>query len=198
MGGVTKAMMVTPGPDEALLDQVAELIAQAVARQEALGLAAPLTAADYRSHLDGLMKQVLAGDAGLGIVLDPDGGVLGTAQWTRSSYRTRRVLAELDRVCVAPSARGLGVGRTLVGLLAVDAEGHGIEVLGLEVRGNNHGAIALYERSGFRRTGLIPNAVAVDEDRYDVVLMHRELMRPESVRLIGSEPTGAGSSALRG
>ena len=189
--------MVTPGPDEALLDQVAELIAQAVTRQEALGLAAPLTATDYRSHLDALMKQAHVGDAGLGVVLDADGGVLGTAQWTRSGYRTRRVLAELDRVCVAPKARGLGVGRTLVGLLAHDAEQHGIEVIGLEVRGNNHGAIALYERCGFHRTGLIPNAVAVDNDRYDVVLMHRELLRPTNVHLIGSEPTGAGSSKLR-
>lgn len=189
--------MLTPGPDEALLDQVADLIAQAVARQEALGLAAPLSATDYRSHLDGLMKQALAGDAGLGVVLDPDGGVLGTAQWTRSGYRTRRVLAELDRVCVAPGARGLGVGRSLVGLLAQDAEQHGIEVIGLEVRGNNHGAIALYERCGFTRTGLIPNAVAVADDRYDVVLMHRELLRAPGVHLIGSEPTGEGSSKRR-
>ncbi|HWG25461.1 N-acetyltransferase, partial [Actinospica sp.] len=112
-------------------------------------------------------------------------------------YRTRRVLAELDRVCVVPTARGLGVGRTLVDLLAADAAEHGIEVLGLEVRGNNHAAIALYERCGFHRTGRIPNAVAVDEERYDVVLMHRELGRPEGVSLIGSEPTGAGSSTLR-
>ena len=197
MGAVTKELMLHPGSDEALFGQVADLIAAAVARQEALGLAAPLTPADYRAHLDGLMKQAANGDAGVGVVLDPDGGVLGTAQWTRSSYRTRRVLAELDRVCVLPTARGLGVGRTLVGLLALDAEQHGIEVIGLEVRGNNHGAIALYERCGFSRTGLIPNAVAVDEERYDVVLMHRELIRPEGVRLIGSEPTGAGSSELR-
>jgi ribosomal protein S18 acetylase RimI-like enzyme len=191
--------MLAPGADadSASLDEVAELIAAAVARQEALGLAAPLTAADYRVHLDGLMKQVAAGDAGLGVVLNTPGGVLGTAQWTRSSYRTRRVLAELDRVCVVPTARGLGVGRMLVDLLAADAAEHGIEVLGLEVRGNNHGAIALYERGGFRRTGRIPNAVAVDEERYDVVLMHRELGRPEGVRLIGSEPTGTGSSTLR-
>jgi ribosomal protein S18 acetylase RimI-like enzyme len=197
MVAVTKPLMVQPGTDEAVLEQVADLIAAAVGRQEALGLAAPLAAADYRAHLDGLMKHAAGGDAGLGVVLDPNGAVLGTAQWTRSGYRTRRVLAELDRVCVQPTARGLGVGRMLVGLLATDAAEHGVEVLGLEVRGNNHGAIAMYERCGFRRTGLIPNAVAVGKDRYDVVLMHRELVRPADVRLIGSEPTGAGSSNRR-
>jgi ribosomal protein S18 acetylase RimI-like enzyme len=193
--------MIDQADDERVLDQIAHLIADAVTRQEALGLAAPLTAADYRAHLDALLKQAASGDAGLGVVLDSepsgDGAVLGTAQWTRSPYRTRRVLAELDRVCVAPTARGRGVGRALVDLLAADAARHDIEILGLEVRGNNHGAIALYERCDFHRTGLIPNAVAVDQDRYDVVLMHRELARPDDVHLIGSTPIGAGSSVAR-
>ncbi len=120
--------------------------------------------------------------------------MLGTAQWTRSGYRTRLVLAELDRVCVAPEARGRGVGRLLVESVTADARAHGVEVLGLEVRGNNHGAIALYEHCGFRRTGLIPNAVAEDADRYDIVLMHRELPRPAGVRLVGSLPEGVGAS----
>jgi hypothetical protein len=44
---------------------------------------------------------------------------------------------------------------------------------------------------------LIPNAVAEDADRYDVVLMHRELPRPDDIRLVGSQPIGIGSSKLR-
>jgi ribosomal protein S18 acetylase RimI-like enzyme len=183
--------------DDPALDAVAELIAAGVARHEALGLTGPLSAQEYRTHLDDLMTRTKAGDAGLGVIIDTQGNVLGTAQWTRSSYPTRRVLGELDRVCVAPHARGLGVGRTLVDLLTGDAADHGIEVIGLEVRGNNHAAIALYESCGFHRTGLIPNAVAIDADRYDIVLMHRELPRPSNTRLIGSHPTGPGSSAPR-
>ena len=201
MINVAKALMLTTrdaaAADEAALTKVAELIAAAVARREAIGLMGPLSAAEYREHLGVLTQQAVAGDAGLGVVLDAHGGVLGTAQWTRSSYRTRRVLAELDRVCVAPTARGLGVGRMLVDLITGDAADHGIEVLGLEVRGNNHTAIALYEHCCFRRTGLIPNAVAVDADRFDIILMHRELARPADVRLVGSQPIGAGSSTLR-
>lgn len=196
MADVTKALMLG-GADEAELAQTAALIAQAVGRREALGLAGPLTAQEYRGHLERLLEAAAAGDAGIGAVVDSYGTVLGTAQWTRSPYRTRRVLAELDRVCVAPPARGLGVGRMLVELLTAHAGEHGVEVLGLEVRGNNHGAIALYEHCGFRRTGLIPNAVAEDTDRYDVILMHRELPRPAGLRLAGSQPVGIGSSARR-
>ncbi|MBR7837688.1 GNAT family N-acetyltransferase [Actinospica durhamensis] len=196
MMDATKALMLTPA-DGPALSAVAELVAAAVNRREALGLAGPLTAGEYRAHLERLLELAAAGDAGLGVVTDAQGVVLGTAQWTRSPYRTRRVLAEIDRVCVAPHARGFGVGRILVELAVADAADHGVEVLGLEVRGNNHGALALYERCGFRRTGLIPNAVAEDLDRYDVVLMHRELPRPHGLRLVGSEPIGSGSSTPR-
>jgi ribosomal protein S18 acetylase RimI-like enzyme len=194
---VTKALMLAGPGDEAALDEVAEIIAAAVGRNEAFALTGPLSAAEYRGYLARLMAQAAAGDAGLGVVLDSQGSILGTAQWTRSGYPTRRVLAEMDRVCVVPPARGLGIGRMLVDLMTGDAADHGIELLGLEVRGNNHGAIALYEACGFRHSGLIPNAVAAGADRYDVVLMHRELSRPANVRLLGSQSTGAGSSALR-
>lgn len=73
------------------------------------------------------------------------------------------------------------------GLVAAVDHGRvqGIELLGLDVRGNNHGAIALYERCGFRRTGKWENAVAVGRDRHDVLLMARELYRPQGVRLHG-------------
>ncbi|HWG27847.1 hypothetical protein, partial [Actinospica sp.] len=90
---MTKALMLAPGlgaagdspaadsttADSPILDEVADLIAAAVARHEALGLAAPLTAADYRVHLDSLLKQAAAGDAGLGVVLSTAGDVLSTA-----------------------------------------------------------------------------------------------------------------------
>jgi ribosomal protein S18 acetylase RimI-like enzyme len=196
MADVAKALMLGR-TDERELAAVAEIVAAAVGRREALGLVGPLSAAEYRTALDRLLGEAESGDAGLGVVLDTHGSVLGTAQWTRSGYRTRRVLAELDRVCVGPHARGLGVGRMLVELIAADVAEHGIEVLGLEVRGNNHHAIALYEGCGFSRSGLIPNAVAEGADRYDVVLMHRELPRPAGLRLVGSQPIGSGSSALR-
>ena len=185
-----------------MLDGVAALVADAVTRREALGLLGPLRAEDYRKYLIGLLDEATRGDAGLVAAVASggdaeDGKVLGTAQWTRSPYATRRVLAELDRVTVAPDARGLGVGRAVVEAIVESAGEQGIEVLTLEVRGNNHGAIALYETCGFVRTGILPNAVADGLVRHDVILMCRELLRPAGLTLLGSRSSGAGASALR-
>lgn len=171
--------------DADLLDQVAVLVAAAVGRGEAIGLVGPLTAADYRAaYLDGLVDDAAQGDAGLVAVVE-DGVVTGTAQWRRSAYKTRAVFAELDRVVVAPEHRGRGVATALVEAIAADAQEHGIELLALEVRGYNHSAIRIYERLGWRRTGKWENAVAVGDDRYDVILMARELIRPPGIRLHG-------------
>jgi ribosomal protein S18 acetylase RimI-like enzyme len=170
--------------DADLLNQVAVLIAAAVGRDEAIGLVGPLTPAEYLAYLDGLVRDAAQGDAGLVAVVE-DGVAIGTAQWRRSAYRTRTVFAEVDRVVVAPEHRGKGVAKALVEAIAADAAKHRIELLGLEVRGNNHAAIALYQKHGFRRTGKWENAVAIGEDRFDVVLMARELSRPRGVRLHG-------------
>lgn len=187
---------VTSRQDPAVA-QVADLIAAAVERREAIGLVGPLTAAEYGTYLAGLIDEGTRGDGGL-VVAEIDDAVAGTAQWRRSPYRTRAVLAELDRVSVAPGHRGAGLGRALVDAVAADATDHGIEVLSLEVRGNNHAAIALYDGCGFRRTGRIENAVADGDARHDVVLMTRELARPPQARLLGALPAGAGASLPRG
>jgi 8-oxo-dGTP diphosphatase len=50
-----------------------------------------------------------------------------------------------------------------------------VEVLTLDVRGDNAGAIALYEQEGFVRHGALPGFVAVGERRWDMVLMARPL-----------------------
>lgn len=191
--------------DHATLAAVAELVAAAAARGEALGLSAEITRPQYASYLEKLMTDAESGDAGLAIVQDAsasasadDAAVIGSAQWTRSPYPTRRVLAELDRVVVAPEARGAGVGAALIEAIAADAQAAGIEVLMLEARGNNHAAIALYERHGFGRAGALRNVVAVGAARHDMILMSRELGRPKDTDLLGELPAGQGASLPSG
>ena len=58
--------------------------------------------------------------------------------------------AELKRMWVAPSARGLGLGRRLLTELERLAEDHGVRVIRLETNGNLTEAIALYRSAGYR------------------------------------------------
>jgi DNA-binding MarR family transcriptional regulator/GNAT superfamily N-acetyltransferase len=58
--------------------------------------------------------------------------------------------AELKRMWVAPSARGLGLGRRLLTELERLAKGHGVRVLRLETNRNLKEAIALYRSAGYR------------------------------------------------
>jgi len=57
--------------------------------------------------------------------------------------------AEIKRMWVAPSARGLGVARRLLAALEDQARQHGIATLRLETNKNLTEAITLYRSSGF-------------------------------------------------
>jgi putative acetyltransferase len=59
--------------------------------------------------------------------------------------------AEVKRMYVRPQFRGLGLGRLMLERLTEHAQRHGVPVLRLETGIHQHEALALYERSGFRR-----------------------------------------------
>lgn len=184
--------------DRPTLDAIADLLVDAAARGEALGLSRTITRRQYDDYLERLMRDADRGEAGLAAARSADGTVVGTAQWTRSAYSTRKILGELDRLAVVPESRGHGVGRALIDAIAADARAAAVELLVLEVRGNNHGALALYERNGFRYAGTLPNAVIAGSARHDVVLMARELARPPGTDLLCHLPAGEGASLPRG
>ena len=65
--------------------------------------------------------------------------------------------AQIANIAVAPEARRLGVGTMLVRALLAEAASAGAQVVFLEVRESNAGAIALYEKEGFVRAGMRRN-----------------------------------------
>lgn len=101
--------------------------------------------------------------------------LLGTGSWGWHTYAVTRQNAEVRKVMVAPDARGRGVGRALTQALVEDARTQGVEVLTLDCRGNNHAALALYASLGFVTTGRRPDFIAVGDERFDQVLLHRDL-----------------------
>jgi len=62
--------------------------------------------------------------------------------------------AEILEIVVAEQMRGSGIGRRLMDQACETARERGCVVVFLEVRPSNAAARALYERSGFERTGL--------------------------------------------
>ena len=57
--------------------------------------------------------------------------------------------ADIKRMWIAPSARGLGLGRRLLHELEEHARRSGVSVVRLETNRALHEAIALYRRSGY-------------------------------------------------
>ncbi|HVU71506.1 MAG TPA: GNAT family N-acetyltransferase [Mycobacteriales bacterium] len=182
--------------DERTRAAVHRLLHDVVAIGGAVGWVVTPDRAESDRWLDTMLGLVERGDGAL-LLVEVDGVAQAMARWRRESGEVFLHDASVEKVMVHPSARGLGLGRVVMEAIVESARAAGLELLMLGVRGNNHGAVALYESLGWRRSGLLPNAIAVGDDRWDQVQMVLELDRPAHVTLHGSDPTGLGSSDRR-
>ncbi|MCU1674503.1 MAG: GCN5-related N-acetyltransferase [Frankiales bacterium] len=105
-----------------------------------------------------------------------DGGrLVGCGSWARQTYSVLQQNAEIRKVMTHPDVRGRGTARLVTQALIADARADGVEVLTLDCRGNNHGALRMYDRLGFVVSGRRPDFIAVGDQRYDQVLLHLDL-----------------------
>jgi RimJ/RimL family protein N-acetyltransferase len=148
------------------------------------------------AFLDEQLALAAAGDGAVAVVRH-EGRVEAFGVWNRFHAPVIRQNAEIRKVMTHPDARGLGLGRELVQALTGHAAQAGIEVLMLDARGNNHGAHALYESLGFVRCGVIPDFIAVGDERWDRVLFSKRLNTPPNALLHGSRRIGPGASGDR-
>ncbi|WP_299530081.1 GNAT family N-acetyltransferase [uncultured Streptomyces sp.] len=166
--------------DPALRDGFAEcahaILAELVAGGAALGWVSPPSRDEVAALLDHVLSAARAGDGALrAAYLGPR--LVGLGYWLRHTRPTHRPHADLEKLAVALSAHGRGTGRALTLALIEDARTAGIEVLTLDARGDNEGALRLYRSLGFTEYGRLPDYVAVGEDRYDKVLCALDLRR---------------------
>ena len=88
-------------------------------------------------------------------------------------------MRELVSLWVAPTARRQGIGAQLIDSVAAWAKATGATALVLDVVAANTSAIALYERTGFRRfTGDAPGDRAPNEIRFVRTLLPSVRRRP--------------------
>lgn len=99
----------------------------------------------YRRHLASSSAQVL-------VAVDAKRSLLGSAV---VFFREGSGVARLYSLATDPAARGNGVASALLAAVEAAARLRHCRCVRLEVRRDNAAAIALYERSGYRRTGFL-------------------------------------------
>lgn len=119
-----------------------------------------LSRTQYRRHIAGATAAVLVAE---------NRGISGSAV---VFFRRNSDAARLYSIAVSHHARGRGIGDVLVDAAEETARRRGARRIFLEVRHGNAGAIRLYERRGYRRTGAIPGFYEDGEDawRYEKAL----------------------------
>jgi ribosomal protein S18 acetylase RimI-like enzyme len=168
-------------------DQLYDVVAAVAATQGAVGwLEVP-----PRAEVDAWLDEVLPRARFLSSY---DGDrLVGCGYWTRLTYPVLAGNAEIRKVMTHPGARGRGVAREVTTALVDDARAAGVEVLTIDCRGNNHRALRLYASLGFVVTGRRPDFIAVDDERFDQVLLHLDLRDGrEPLRRHGGRRSGPG------
>lgn len=103
-----------------------------------------------------------------------EGKVLGVATLSRLPRRMGHRGDFGISVCKAYWGRGIGT-LLLEGILAF-AKANGFEVIDLQVRSDNHRAISLYEKFGFRQLCRYPGFCKIGDNAIDYLLMYLPLI----------------------
>jgi ribosomal protein S18 acetylase RimI-like enzyme len=114
--------------------------------------------ASYARRPQGVVRAMLARPGSATLVADDGGRLFGFCVVAFHNHRCdygpirRPVLAQLDAIAVYPSARGRGVGRTLLARAEAVALQRGALSMSLTTASGNVAARALFARAGYQNT----------------------------------------------
>ena len=104
-----------------------------------------------------------------------DGRVVGTVQYERCAKPNGRHRAEVQKLLVHSSARGLGLARRLMEALEAAAAADGLRLLFLDTF-EGSGAEAMYAHLGWQRSGVIPEYAATPDGRLGATVLFYRLL----------------------
>ena len=107
------------------------------------------------------------------LVARAKGGVIGWVALSPTSQRKNYSGVTDENVYVAASARGTGVGKSLLGALIKESEQSGIWSLQAGICRDNKASIALHRNCGFRVIGYQERKGSLNGVWHDVFLMER-------------------------
>jgi acetyltransferase len=140
------------GPDDlarGLIQSLARLHAEAMAAGMALG-------ATSATDLEQLHATALADRERVVLVAEDGDEVVGMAHLVPSTAANAAHRAEVQRVAVAGSARGTGIGRRLMAAVEDAALERGLTLLWLTTHDESD-ACAFYEAVGYTKLGVMPD-----------------------------------------
>lgn len=124
----------------------------------------------YSTWTDLVAHSLGDGDRAI-FVAEIQGALIGMAGVNRSPMKNTRHAASVWGVYVQPAWRGKGLATELVRACIDWGKGKGLATLRLGVITANPAAIHCYEKCGFRRCGVDPNAFFVNDRYYDLMRM---------------------------
>lgn len=151
------------------------LLDDAVASGASVGYHHPLAPDLNRGFWDGVAQQLEDGAHHLLVARDRDGTVLGSVQLALCTKPNGAHRAEVQKLLVHTAHRRRGVARRLMAATEALARELGRTLLVLDTLEGNFGE-PFYERTGWRRAGLIPGyTVEADGSFHATVLFYKNL-----------------------
>ncbi len=170
----TMTRVIAPGELGRLLPTLVGLLRETVNGGESLGFLPPLTLEGARSYWLSLRPELETGSRLL-LLARTGAGIVGSCQLALAPLPGARHRAEVQKLFVAPAARGLGVGRALMAALHEAAWEHGRSLLLLNTRRGNP-AERFYKGLGYREVGVLPGwTLGPQGERYNHVALYKEL-----------------------
>lgn len=158
----------------ALVGPAAALMRQLVSDGAALGWVDPPPDEEVAALLQDVAEGSRGGDSCI-VAASQGPELVGIGYWRRYTRPTHHPHADVEKVAVKAGRQGRGIGRALMTALVATAAESGVEVLTLDLRGDNDRAASLYRSLGFRQYGRLERFVAVGAARYDTLFYSLDL-----------------------
>jgi GNAT superfamily N-acetyltransferase len=156
------------------LDELGELLCDAVASGASVGFLAPLTVESARAFWHNVLER--AHPRSVTLVARDDRSIVGSVQLVPAGMQNQRHRADVAQLLVHRRARRRGIGRTLMAELEKWAALGGFKLLTLGTQ-RDDAAEQLYRECGWTRSGMVPGyALDPEGNPCDTVFFYKELM----------------------
>ncbi len=124
--------------------------------------------------VDGWMRSIGSGRT-FTVVAEAEGQLIGMGTMVRSETNWARHLGNM-RLLVSPSARGIGLGSVLANEVFMHAQAVGLQKIVAQMAAAERGAIAVFEKLGFRAEALLTDYVMDRNGRtHDLIVMSHDV-----------------------